>query len=579
MKSRSGPSRALVWCVAIAAAVASQAGIAGAQTVLGRGDVAFSGYNSGGTDEFSFVVLTDVVAGTAVSFTERGWLAAGGFRSGESTFTLVFGADYPCGTEFRAVMSPLGVTDPTGASAGASTGGGLALSTSGDQIFAFQGAEPTAADESTLLTGIQMNGPWDADASSTNASARPLSLGDGTAAISIAPEVDNARYDCSVVAGSGDGLAVVLHDAARWTRSDATPFDLSVRCGFSCGSAPTPTSVPTATPTPTGAPTPTSTPVVTPPPTSTPSPVVTPTAAPTAAPTAVPTATPTPLPTSVPTGAPTATPTVAPTAVPTPTPGASGPQTRAQQRCIDALNQGLAKVARAQGSEVARCVKAFAKGRESSAAACIASDGKQKVAKMRAAVARAAAKRCTELPDFGPRDAAVVGEAGATGASRLASDLFGALDVGLVPEGTDRALSRCQQGIAKLARKCEEVRFAEFNRCKKAGVKDGSITTASDLVACLGTDPKGKVARACDLASGTEVDAIRAGLADACIEEGADLGAALPPCSDAASAEAAHACIRGRVLCRTCAALARADGLPVDCDAIDDGRSNGSCAP
>ena len=77
-----------------------------------------------------------------------------------------------------------------------------------------------------------MNGPWDADATSTNASARPLSLGEGTAAIAIAPEVDNAKYDCSIVAGSGDALAAVVHDASRWSRNDATPFDLKVPCGF-----------------------------------------------------------------------------------------------------------------------------------------------------------------------------------------------------------------------------------------------------------------------------------------------------------------------------------------------------------
>jgi hypothetical protein len=568
MKRMSLPSKNGVWSGGvIALAILGGVATAGAQTALGRGDVAFTGYNSGGTDELSFVVLTDVSAGTSLSFTERGWLAAGGFRAGEATFTLAFGSDYACGTEFRAVMSPLAVTDPSGASAGTLTGGGLALSTSGDQVFAFQGPEPTAADEGPFLTGIQMNGPWDADATSTNTSARPLSLGEGTAAISIAPEVDNARYDCSIVAGSGGALAAVVHDAARWSRSDTTPFDLSVRCGFSCGLGPTPS--PTSTPTSS--------------PLATPTPAVTSTPAPTAVPTPTPTQTATPVPTSVPTAVPTSTPvaTTVPTATPppapTPTPGASGPQTRSQQRCIDTLNQGMAKVARAQGSEVARCIKAFAKGREASATTCIASDGKQKVAKMRAAVTRAAAKRCSEMPDFGPSDAGLVGAAGAASASGLAALIFGDLDAGLAREDIERALSKCQQGIAKLVRKCQEVRFAEFNRCKKAGLKDASITSSGQLVACLGADPKRKVARACDLAAESEVDAIRAGLVADCIEEGVDLRAALPPCADATDAESAHACIRGRVLCRACVALGAADALPVDCDAIDDGQENGSC--
>ena len=122
MQSRSGPAKFLVWMAAVMGlAIVAARGTAHAQTPLERGDVAFTGYNSGGTDELLFVVLTDVSAGTALSFTERGWLAAGGFRSGEATFTLVFGSDYPCGTEFRAVMSPLAVTDPSGAFAGTST--------------------------------------------------------------------------------------------------------------------------------------------------------------------------------------------------------------------------------------------------------------------------------------------------------------------------------------------------------------------------------------------------------------------------------------------------------------------------
>ena len=191
---------ALIACAALGACLCS-AFVAGAQTTLGRGDIAFTGYDSGGTDEVSFVLLRSVAAGTSISFTERGWLAAGGFRSGEATFTLTFSADYPCGSELRAVMAPLAVLDASGASAGTVVGGGHSLSTSGDQVFAYQGAAPTAGNEAGFLAAIQMNGPWDADATSANASARPASLGDGVDAIAIAPEVDNARYDCSFSTG------------------------------------------------------------------------------------------------------------------------------------------------------------------------------------------------------------------------------------------------------------------------------------------------------------------------------------------------------------------------------------------
>ena len=93
---------------AICALVQSEAR---AQTTLEAGDLAFTGYKSTGADAVSFVLLRAVTACTFVTFTDRGWLAGGGFRSGEGAFELTFDADYPCGSEFVAVQSPLEVLD------------------------------------------------------------------------------------------------------------------------------------------------------------------------------------------------------------------------------------------------------------------------------------------------------------------------------------------------------------------------------------------------------------------------------------------------------------------------------------
>ena len=51
-------------------------------TVLSPGDIAIVHYSSDTPDSFAFVFLRDVEAGTTVNFTDNGWLAAGGFRSG-----------------------------------------------------------------------------------------------------------------------------------------------------------------------------------------------------------------------------------------------------------------------------------------------------------------------------------------------------------------------------------------------------------------------------------------------------------------------------------------------------------------
>ena len=55
-------------------------------TSLAVGDIAIVHYASVG-DAFSFVFLRDIEAGTTVNFTDNGWLASGGFRTGQGTVT------------------------------------------------------------------------------------------------------------------------------------------------------------------------------------------------------------------------------------------------------------------------------------------------------------------------------------------------------------------------------------------------------------------------------------------------------------------------------------------------------------
>ncbi len=576
--------KAVVFLCVLGAACASLVTEARAQTTLSPGDLAFSGYGSSGTDQFSFVLLRDVTAGTTVTFTDRGWLAAGGLRSGEGTFELTFTADYGCGSEFLAVMSPLEVLDSGGVVAGTTVGGGLQLSTSGDQVFAYQGPEPTPGDDASLLAGVQMNGGWDADATSTNTSALPSALIDGVHVVAIAPETNNARYDCSLAAAEPSVLGAAVHDEASWLRDDATPFDLSLVCGFTCAGACTDPDLPILS-----------------------------------GETDLEVGDSTTLSVSggslgdgtgwqwyvdgcglghVGSGAslpltPSGTtqvfvrgeggcvmPDVCASITVTVAPLPPAPQSKAQQKCLNTMIGRLPVVAGIQGNEVLKCAKGYAKGKVGSAELCVADDAAGKVAKARAKVTDLHGKKCGEAPDFGFAGDVTLASAAATSATGAFADLFGvAFDGAILPQADDPSASKCQLALAGSAKKCLGARLKEFGKCVKAGLKDGSITSAAGLAACIGADPKGKIAAACDLgvAGDKKVDGLRRSLSKLCISANVLPSAVLPACPAGADVESAHDCITPRIACRACAAADVAGGLGAACDDLDDGLSNGSC--
>ena len=212
---------------------------------LALGDIAFTGYQSdssgnpsGEDDQFTFVLLTDVVTGNQISFTENGWLAAGGFRTGENTITLEFTAPLSCGTQISISTTPfVAIEDNTGGSAGNLTGSGLGLSVSGDQIFAYDPANiPSSTDESGFIAAIQMNGDWDADATSTTTSAKPAVFNSlANSSIAITTEVDNAVYDCSTTESDDvNVLRAEIHNQANWNTNNDTPFDQPACGSISC---------------------------------------------------------------------------------------------------------------------------------------------------------------------------------------------------------------------------------------------------------------------------------------------------------------------------------------------------------
>ncbi len=264
--------------------------------------------------------------------------------------------------------------------------------------------------------------------------------------------------------------------------------------------------------------------------------------------------------------------------------------TKDQQGCVNALNRNLAKLASASGKELCACIKDAAKGKKEfdptdpghvpdlSLRGCVELDRKGKVAKAKVRTFADDLKKCAgndksgapRRPALFANDPNAVNRAGMEKELALIAILFGSELGGPITEASGKDASKCQQSVAKSLKKCQDTKLKEFNKCKKAGLKDGSITDEVGLEACLGQDPKGKVAQACRLGSDgdPEVDKLSKALDKKCRGKGIDLCAAFshccPPCAST-DLDCIHACLEEPVECEVCRALNVADGLNADC--------------
>ncbi len=183
---------------------------------LQPGDIAIVGLYHDGPDAFAVAAMTDLPTGTVISFTENGWLAAGAFR-GTSEGTMVWNVDSPiaAGTVVTFTCAGNDPTDAATPSAGSVTGSLCGLSTSGDQILAYQGTDAAP----TFIYAVNNEGnSWQADATSSNTSALPAGLTDGVTAVAL-PELDNYAYT-GTVSGSAADLLAAIGNPANWTGND-----------------------------------------------------------------------------------------------------------------------------------------------------------------------------------------------------------------------------------------------------------------------------------------------------------------------------------------------------------------------
>ncbi|MFI5316326.1 MAG: PQQ-dependent sugar dehydrogenase [Myxococcota bacterium] len=249
-------------------------------------------------------------------------------------------------------------------------------------------------------------------------------------------------------------------------------------------------------------------------------------------------------------------------------------QTKPQVKCIEALNAGFIKLADQRSSQIRSCVDLFARGKLTGAVQmCIDADPKSKLAKIGLKTQQNDAALCSVPPDFGYAGAgAAAGNAAALAADLdLAHDVLGdSLDAAIAPKASQRDTAGCQKSVLAALDGCQRTRRAEFLRCKKAGLKAESLLQSSDLAACLDTDPKARIAKACDPATGKL--ALKA-IAKSCTAKSVDLTAAFPGCTGLAGpadAPGLASCLAAAGSCRTCQLFNAADALGIsDCGACE----------
>ena len=239
----------------------------------------------------------------------------------------------------------------------------------------------------------------------------------------------------------------------------------------------------------------------------------------------------------------------------------------AAERCVNAANARVAKYTTAAEKDVRACVTLAARGKlgAQTLAQCSEADREGALAKQQTALEQVEATRCTPAPAFGFGGSATAGAAAEASGRDLAELVFGAdLDAAIATNDGDRVTAACQQAVLKGLSSCQGARRKELLRCKKAGLKDGTIDSAETLAACITSDANGRVARACDPAAGPLVSRT---LPRKCAAPGVDLAGAFPGCADASVAGLAQ-CLDVAGRCAHCRTFVAADALDVDCEQI-----------
>ena len=187
---------------------------------LGLGSIAFTGFNSDGADNLSFVILEDIVAGTAINFTDNEWngstIGAGGaFNTGESGFTWTATASLAAGT-IVTLDAVSGTTTSNFGSVVFFESANKGISNSGETVYAYVGTSPAPT---AFLAAISNDG------FGANGSLVGTGLVVGQTAIDLA--LVDAGADIAAFNGARTGQAAFagylpsINTASNWISQDA----------------------------------------------------------------------------------------------------------------------------------------------------------------------------------------------------------------------------------------------------------------------------------------------------------------------------------------------------------------------
>ncbi len=223
-------------------------------TTLSAGDIAFVGLNSDGYDDFSFLLLKDIMAGTSIFITDKGWDDTTGFHdespdgywiwstsTAQSAGTVVHIKTANVDSSFSNDGSSLTTSLGTITRGDGYDWDDIILSYMGDQLFIYQGSESSP----TFITGIHWNvedgttaSNWDDIADTVKVSELPDQLTNGVNAIWVYnlagttaadKEKDNFIYNCSTISGTPSELRAAINNISNWNvdPSGTTPYDQS----------------------------------------------------------------------------------------------------------------------------------------------------------------------------------------------------------------------------------------------------------------------------------------------------------------------------------------------------------------
>jgi len=182
------------------------------------GDIAITAVQADNPDDFQFVALKGIAAGTEITFTDSGW-AGDGFRANEGavTWTAPEGGVAP-GTRISYLEQAEQFASANGPEVGTNS---FNLSSSGDQVIAFTGK----ADDPTFLFAVQTNSSeWQESASSSNDSALPPGLEAGLTAVAAGQGPNGDRDNVAYMgpgSGTAEALLAAIGNPANWAGDDS----------------------------------------------------------------------------------------------------------------------------------------------------------------------------------------------------------------------------------------------------------------------------------------------------------------------------------------------------------------------